>query len=63
MEGWQYSGAFVIQLRPESDLEAGLFEGRIEHVASCKAARFYSLDELLVFIGSVLKEIRNKEQT
>jgi hypothetical protein len=62
MEGWQYSGAFVIQLRPESDIEAGLFEGRIEHVASCKTTRFHSLTELLGFIASVLNEIRNKEQ-
>jgi len=54
-------GAFVIQFRPESDIEAGRFEGRIEHVASYRATRFHSLDELLGFIASVLKEISNTE--
>jgi hypothetical protein len=61
MKGWQYMGAFVIQFRPESDIEAGRFEGRIEHVASYRATRFHSLDELLGFIASVLKEISNTE--
>jgi hypothetical protein len=32
MEGWQYKAAFVIQFRPETDIEAGRFEGRAEHV-------------------------------
>ena len=53
MEGWQYKAAFVIQFRPETDIEAGRFEGRVEHVASYKATRFHSLDELLSFIASV----------
>jgi hypothetical protein len=60
--GWQYKGAFVIQFRPETDIEAGVFEGKVEHVASYKATRFHSLDELLGFITSVLKEISNTEQ-
>ena len=62
MEGWQYRAAFVIQFRPESDIEAGRFEGKIEHMVSYKATRFHSLEELLGFIASVLKEISNKEQ-
>ena len=62
MDGWQYRGAFVIQFRSESDIEAGRFEGRIEHMVSYKATRFHSLDELLGFIASVLTEIRNPEQ-
>ena len=62
MEGWQYKGAFVIQFRPETDVEAGRFEGRVEHVVSYKAARFHSLDELLGFIASVLAEISDTEQ-
>jgi hypothetical protein len=61
MEGWQYKGAFVIQFRPETDIEAGRFEGKVEHVTSCKATRFHSLDELLGFIASVLAEVRNTE--
>ena len=62
MEGWQYKAAFVIQFRPETDVEAGRFEGRVEHIASTKATRFHSLDELLGFIASVLTEVRNTEQ-
>jgi len=62
MEGWQYNGAFVIQFAPESDIEAGRFEGRVEHMVSYKATRFHSLDELLVFIANVLREVRSTEQ-
>ena len=56
MDQWQYSAAFVIQFRPETDIESGRFEGRVEHVASCKAKKFHSLDELLAFISDVLTE-------
>jgi hypothetical protein len=62
MDGWQYKAAFVIQFRPETDVDAGRFEGRVEHIASYKATRFHSLDELLAFIASVLAEVRNAEQ-
>lgn len=62
MEGWQYKAAFVIQFRPETDIEAGRFEGRIEHVASSKGTRFQSLYELLAFIASVLDEVNSTEQ-
>jgi hypothetical protein len=62
MEGWQYKAAFVIQFRPETDIEAGRFEGRVEHVASTKATRFHSLEELLSFIASVLTEVGKTEQ-
>lgn len=62
MEEWQYKAAFVVQFRPETDIEAGRFEGRVEHVASSKAARFHSLDELLSFIAKVLAEVRSTEQ-
>ncbi len=62
IEGWQYQAAFVIQFRPETKIEAGRFEGRVEHVASTKATRFHSLDELLGFIASVLTENSKTEQ-
>ncbi len=62
MESWQYKGAFVIQFRRESDIKAGRFEGRVEHMASHMAKRFHSLDELLDFIASVLSEGGNTEQ-
>jgi len=62
MESWQYTGAFVIQFRPETEIEVGRFEGRVEHVASCRATRFHSLDELLAFIARVLAEVRSTQQ-
>jgi hypothetical protein len=62
MDGWQHKAGFVIQFRPETDLDAGRFEGRVEHIASYKSTRFHSLDELLAFIASVLAEVRNGEQ-
>jgi hypothetical protein len=62
MERWQYKAAFVVQFRPETDIEAGQFEGRVEHVASHQAARFHSLDELLSFMASLLAEVANAKQ-
>jgi hypothetical protein len=62
MDEWQYKGAFVIQFRPGTDIEAGRFEGKVEHIASCKSKRFHSLDELLDFIASVLAEVSDTEQ-
>jgi len=62
MQGWQYRAAFVIQFRPESDIERGRFEGRIEHMTSHHSTRFHSLDELLDFIARVLTEVRSTEQ-
>ena len=62
MGKWQYSAAFVIQFGPETNIEAGRFEGRVEHIASTKAKRFHSLDELLTFVASVLAEIRISDQ-
>ena len=62
MEGWQYKAAFVIQFPPETDIEAGRFEGRAEHVASFKATRFHSLDEVFDFIARAPTEICSTEQ-
>jgi hypothetical protein len=62
MEGWQHKAAFVIQLRPETDIEAGRFEGRVEHIASTRATRFQSLDDLLGFIAGMLNEVRKQDQ-
>lgn len=56
MDGWQHKLAFVIQFWPETNVEAGRFEGRVEHIASYKATRFHSLDELLSFIAGVLAD-------
>jgi hypothetical protein len=60
--GWQYKAAFVIQFRTETDIEAGRFEGKVEHVASFKAKRFHSLDEVFDFIASAPTEICSTEQ-
>jgi hypothetical protein len=61
MEGWQHKAAFVIQFRPETDIEAGRFEGPVEHIASTRAKPFHSLDELLTSISNMLIEVRNPD--
>jgi hypothetical protein len=61
MEEWQHKAAFVVQFRPETNIEAGQFEGRVEHFTSTKATRFHSLDELLMFITRILSEVRNSD--
>jgi hypothetical protein len=63
MNEWQHRAAFVIQFRPETDVDAGRFEGRVEHIASTRAQQFHSLEELIGFIAKVLGEIRNTQQT
>jgi hypothetical protein len=62
MEGSNYRFAFVIQFRPKTDVEAGRFEGKVEHIASYEATRFSSLEELLNFIAKMLKEFSEPEQ-
>lgn len=62
MDGWQYKAAFVIQFRPETDVKAERFEGRIEHIPSSRAIRFQSLDQLLTFIAEVLASVRRNEE-
>ena len=63
MDGWQHKQAFVIQVRAETDIQAGRFEGRVEHIASTKATRFHSLDELVSFIAAVLAEVRDSDRS
>ena len=62
MDRWQTRAAFVIQFRSDADVERGRFEGKVEHVASCQATRFHSLDELLTFMAIVLAEVRDEEE-
>ena len=59
---WQYQGAFVIQFRPDTDLQEGRCSGRVEHVASYEAAHFHSLDEVLAFVSRVLTQVRVERQ-
>jgi len=61
MKGWQSRAAFVIQFRESTDIEAGRVEGKVEHIASFKASRFQSLDELLAFVARILAEDKEKE--
>jgi hypothetical protein len=56
MDGWQSKAAFVVQFRETTDIRAGRVEGKVEHIASYRSARFHSVDELLAFIASVLDE-------
>lgn len=60
MDEWQSRAAFVIQFREGTDIGAGRLEGRIEHIASYKAARFHSLEDLLSFIARVLDELEKQ---
>jgi len=43
-------GDFVIQVRPEVDLDRGTLLGRVEHMDSGQSARFRTFEELLAFI-------------
>jgi len=58
MEGWQSKASFVIQFREDTDIEARRLDGRIEHIASYRSARFHSEDELFAFIARVLADVR-----
>jgi hypothetical protein len=61
MDGSQSKGAFVVQFRESTDIRAGRVEGRAEHIASYKSARFRSVDELLAFIAGVLDESKGDD--
>jgi len=45
---------FVIQLRPDSDLRAGQFDGRVEHIASGRSAHFRGIQDLLAFVAQCI---------
>jgi hypothetical protein len=60
MDEWQSRAAFVIQFRDGTDVGAGRLEGRVEHIATYKATRFHSLEELLAFLAGVLTEMEKK---
>ena len=49
--------AFVVQFRAEVAGEQGCYEGRVEHVVSGQARRFYTPDELLAFMAQVLSAL------
>ena len=51
-----YSRTFVLQLGPAADPAAGRLDGRVDHVASTRWARFRSLDERLAALADLLAE-------
>jgi hypothetical protein len=56
MNGFQHSGAFVVQFRAGSDFESGRIEGRVEHIASGESARFNSAAALLAIFARLITE-------
>jgi hypothetical protein len=60
---WPYTGAFVLQLGPGTDMAAGRLEGRVEHIASTRSAWFGSLDELLAALADMLAESKPDPRT
>lgn len=50
-------GAFVVQLRADTQVETGRFAGRVEHILSGQATHFQSVEALLEFIARVWREI------
>lgn len=59
---WPYTGAFVLQLGPGTDMAAGRLEGRVEHIASTRSARFGSLDELLSLLKEMLADAARSDR-
>lgn len=55
---WPHTSAFVLQFPAEADPGASPFEGRVEHVASGRAAQFRTPEELQAFVAQVLAEVR-----
>jgi hypothetical protein len=53
---WRHSRAFVIQIGLGANPSAGRYEGRVEHVASGRTARFADADQLLRFIADTLTD-------
>jgi hypothetical protein len=47
--------SFIVRLYPGVDLTAGEISGWVEHVVSGEAGEFHSVEELLRFIGQLLR--------
>ena len=58
-DDWQYKAA-RIQFRPETDIQVGRFEGRVEQFHH-SGARDFSLEELWL-IANILTEVSHAEQ-
>ena len=49
--------AFVVHFRAAADLSCDQTSGRVEHVMSGQATHFDTLDQLLTFVSTVLRQI------
>ncbi len=47
--------SFIVRIYPGFDLDAGEISGWVEHVVSGEAGEFRSMEELLNFIGRLLR--------
>ena len=63
MTDFHYAGSFVVQFRTTTDFERGLVEGRVEHVASGRAAHFTSTTELLEIFARLTKSAPAQTRT
>lgn len=52
-----YAKAFVVQFGVETDARLEHVAGRIEHLQTGRRARFRSIEDLLVCLGTMLGEI------
>jgi hypothetical protein len=41
---------YVVQIRPETDVRGGQFEGRVEHIDSGRSAHFRTVEDLVAFV-------------
>jgi hypothetical protein len=48
------SRRFVVHLRTDADIPGGRVVGRVEHVPSGDATHFQSIEELLLFMATLL---------
>ena len=48
--------AFVVQVHADAAVAQGQVWGRVEHLVSGQAARFQSMEELVRFMGQVLRQ-------
>jgi hypothetical protein len=62
MNRWPHTGAFVLQFQLDTDPRTSAFQGRIEHVASGRAMRFHTIEELQTFVAELLNDMRAREE-
>lgn len=58
MKTQRFSGAFVVRLGADSDVESRRVEGVVEHVESGRSSQFQSVEALLEFLDGEQKKIQ-----